>query len=152
MKLMIAALMALATTAFAGDKPADKTGEKTRPTFADVTFDEVKAAVEKKTATFVDVNGTESWTKGHIPGAIDFTAHEKDLATVLPKDKSALVIAYCGSPQCNAWKKGAEAIADLGYTNVKHFKGGIAGWKEEGGQVEVVKTPEKKRGNGDSKT
>lgn len=55
---------------------------------------------------------------------------------MLPKDKSALVIAYCGSPMCGAWHEGAEAIAALGHTNVKHFKGGIKGWREAGGAIE----------------
>jgi rhodanese-related sulfurtransferase len=30
---------------------------------------------------------------------------------------------------CGACKAGAEAAAQLGYTNVKHFSAGIKGWK-----------------------
>ncbi len=109
---------------------------KTEATFADISFDELKTAVAKKNVFLVDVNGTESYSKGHIPGAIDFVVSEKDLAAKLPKDKNALIVAYCGGPQCNAWKRGADALAKLGYTNVKHFKGGISGWKDAGGAME----------------
>lgn len=129
MKLMILAAMALALPLFAGDKE--------KPSFAEVSMADVKSLVEKKGATFLDANGTESWTKGHIPGAIDFAANEKTLATVLPKDKAALIVAYCGGPQCNAWTKGAEAAAALGYTNIKHFKDGIKGWSAGGGTMEA---------------
>jgi rhodanese-related sulfurtransferase len=84
----------------------------------------------------LDVNGTSSWKAGHIPGAIDFTTSKEKLATLLPKDKSALVVAYCGGPACGAYAAGAKAAKDLGYTNVKHLKAGISGWKESGEKVE----------------
>ena len=28
------------------------------------------------------------------------------------------------------------AVAALGYTNVKHYTGGLAGWKEAGGKLQ----------------
>jgi rhodanese-related sulfurtransferase len=34
------------------------------------------------------------------------------------------------------WKQGARAALDLGYTNVRHFKGGLKGWAEENGKFE----------------
>ncbi|MEZ5434844.1 MAG: hypothetical protein R3F31_27505 [Verrucomicrobiales bacterium] len=32
----------------------------------------------------IDVNGSASYSKGHIPGAIDFRANKEKLATLLP--------------------------------------------------------------------
>ncbi|MEO8206609.1 MAG: rhodanese-like domain-containing protein, partial [Chthoniobacterales bacterium] len=87
----------------------------------------------------LDVNGTESYDKGHIPGAIDYTANKKKIASLLPSDKSALIVAYCGNEHCGAYAAAAQAAKDLGYTNVQHFKPGIAGWKSEGGKIEAVK-------------
>lgn len=92
-------------------------------------------AIADKTATVIDVNGTDSYKAGHIPSAVDFYA-TKDLKSVLPADKNALVVAYCGSEQCGAYKKAAEAAMKLGYTNVQHFSPGIKGWKESGAAVE----------------
>ena len=83
-----------------------------------------------------DSNGTDSFKDGHIPTAIDFEAKASHLADNLPSDKHALIVAYCGSPECPAWKQAASAVAALGYTNVKHFVGGISGWEKSGAPVE----------------
>jgi rhodanese-related sulfurtransferase len=79
--------------------------------------------------TLLDVNGPVSYANGHIPGAIDYTAHTADLAKFLPADKSSLIVAYCGNEHCGAYARAAEAAQKLGYSNVQHFKPGIAGWK-----------------------
>jgi rhodanese-related sulfurtransferase len=104
--------------------------------FADITHAELSAAIAAKSVVVIDVNGTDSYNAGHIPTAIDFQSSNQDLATKLPADKDALVVAYCGSPQCPAWKSAAKAVAALGYTNVKHYTGGLSGWKKEGGPLQ----------------
>ncbi len=100
--------------------------------FPDITVDQLKSAIESKSVTLLDVNGTKSWQAGHIPGAVDYAAKQADLATVLPKDKNALIVAYCGGPTCGAYAKAAKAAKQLGYTNVKHLSAGISGWKSAG--------------------
>lgn len=107
------------------------------PQFSEISFDELKTAVTARKATVIDVNGTWSFKEGHIPGAIDFESSKEQLASLLPKDKDALVVAYCGGPQCSAWEDGAKVAAGLGYKQIKHFKGGIKGWKEANGPVEM---------------
>lgn len=103
--------------------------------YPEISVEELKKAIAEKKVAIIDVNGTESYKQGHIPGAIDFEANKDNLAALLPADKSALVVAYCGSEYCNAYKRGAKAAEDLGYTNVKHLAGGIAGWKKAGGEL-----------------
>ncbi len=121
MKKLLGLLTALvlATVVIAGEYP-------------DVSIKELKKSIEAKNVTVIDVNGTESWEKGHIPGAIDFEANEEKLASLLPKDKSALIVAYCGGPKCMAYKQAAKVAEKLGYKNVKHLSAGISGWKEAG--------------------
>lgn len=104
--------------------------------FADISHKDLQAAIEKKAVTVIDVNGTDSFKTGRIPGAIDFEANEKKLASLLPKDKNALVVAYCGNEYCNAYKAAASVAQKLGYTNVKHYSAGIDGWKKSGAKVE----------------
>ena len=104
--------------------------------YPDVSIKELKSAMADKTVTLIDANGTDSYKDGHIPGAIDFEAKEKDLAKVLPKDKDALIVAYCGGPQCMAYQAAAKEAKALGYTNVKHLSAGISGWKTAGEKVE----------------
>jgi rhodanese-related sulfurtransferase len=85
----------------------------------------------------IDVNGAKSFTKrGHIPGAVSFTG-AKSLAKQLSKaKKDVLVVAYCGGPTCNAYKRGASVAADLGFKNVKHLSAGISGWIKAGKKLE----------------
>lgn len=102
----------------------------------ELSLQELKTLVSKKGATLLDANGTDMFKDGHIPGAVNFEAHKASLAKVLPEDKKTLIVAYCGGPMCTAWEAAADEAIKLGYTNVKHFKGGIKGWKEAGGKTE----------------
>jgi len=104
--------------------------------YPEIKITELKSAMASKQVTIIDVNGTESYRQGHIPGAVDFTANKEKLASVLPKDKNALVVAYCGGPKCNAYESAAKAAQKLGYTNVKHLAAGISGWQEAGERME----------------
>ncbi|MCB1231986.1 MAG: rhodanese-like domain-containing protein [Verrucomicrobiae bacterium] len=116
------AAVALASSAIAGEYP-------------DISISELKDAIKKGEVTVIDVNGSQSYAEGHIPTAIDFRA-TKDLASVLPKDKGALVVAYCGGPSCSAYKAAATKAEELGYTNVKHLSAGKAGWLQAGEATE----------------
>lgn len=100
--------------------------------YPDISIGDLKTAIAAKQATVIDVNGTKSWKEGHIPGAIDYASNKEKLASLLPKDKNALVVAYCGSPTCGAYAAAAKAAKDLGYTNIKHLSAGISGWKSAG--------------------
>jgi len=104
--------------------------------YPDISITELKTAIADKTAVIIDVNGSDSYKAGHIPGAVDFEATQAALAKILPADKKALVVAYCGGPQCNAYTQAAKAATALGYTNVKHLSAGISGWKEAGAPLE----------------
>ncbi|MDB6058293.1 MAG: hypothetical protein JWO95_2137 [Verrucomicrobiales bacterium] len=123
--LSIIAIFSIATGVYAAE-------------FPDVSVADVKAAVASKSAILLDVNGTESYQSGHIPGAIDYMANKEKLASVLPKDKNAEIIAYCGNSRCQAYHAAAVAAKKLGYTNVKHLTVGIAGWKDAGEKTEAA--------------
>jgi rhodanese-related sulfurtransferase len=124
--LAFATAALLAVTLYAGE-------------FKNITISDLKTKMANGKVTLLDANGTESWQKGHIPGAIDFDANETKLAKLLPKDKSALVVAYCGNPMCRAYQAAAKAAEKLGYKNVQHLSAGIAGWKEAGEKTDTGK-------------
>lgn len=126
MKKLIALLcsLALATAVFAGGK------------FAEISHDELQAAIASNSVTVIDVNGSKSFEKGRIPGAIDFAANKDRLAELLPADKSALIVAYCGNERCSAYRNAAIAAEKLGYTNIKHYSPGLAGWKKSGAPMD----------------
>jgi rhodanese-related sulfurtransferase len=119
----VLATVALAASVFAGE-------------FQDISIKEVNALTKSKKAVIIDVNGTESYNKGHVPGALDYDAIKDELAAKLPSDKNALVVAYCGGPKCMAYQAAAKAATKLGYKNVKHMSAGISGWKEAGQKLE----------------
>jgi len=110
------ALVFAASTTIAGEYP-------------DISIKELDKAIKEGKAVVIDVNGSRSYAKGHIPGAIDFAKSGKKLKSVLPKDKNALIVAYCGGPSCSAYKRAAKAAEKLGYKNVRHLSAGISGWK-----------------------
>ncbi|MEQ1850778.1 MAG: rhodanese-like domain-containing protein [Chthoniobacteraceae bacterium] len=107
--------------------------------FPDISIDELKSAIDAKKAVVLDVNGSQSYKAGHIPGAIDFRAQKAELAKLLPSDKSTLVVAHGGGPTCNAYSSAAKAAKELGYTNVKHLSAGISGWKAANAPLEKAK-------------
>lgn len=124
MKKLIALVFALvASSVFAAE-------------FPDISIADLKQAITDKKVTVIDVNGAASYANGHVPGAINFASKGADLASVLPADKGALVVAYCGGPQCSAYKAAAKKAAELGYTNVKHLSAGISGWLQAGEATE----------------
>ena len=98
--------------------------------FPDITIPELKSAITAKTVTLIDANGSESWKNGHIPGALNFETKRDQLATLLPKDKGTLIVAYCGGPLCHAYVAAAKEAEKLGYTNIKHLSAGISGWTQ----------------------
>lgn len=110
-----------------------------KTSFPDISQADLEAAVKAKKVVLVDCNGSKSFAEGHIPGAIDFEKNENTLGKVLPKDKEALIVAYCGGPQCHLYEKGAAATKALGYNNVKHYVGGISGWQKAKLPVETAK-------------
>lgn len=110
-----------------------------KETFPNITHEELTKAIKDKKVTLLDANGSDSYKQGHIPTALNFDAIEKDLAKNLPEDKAALVVAYCGNEKCTAYRAAAAAAKKLGYTNVKHYAKGIAGWKAAGEKTDTAK-------------
>ena len=121
-KLLFLLLPVLASSLFAGEYP-------------DISVKELQAALKDGKVAVIDVNGKKSFSRGHIPTAIDFSSHGKSLSKLLPSDKSALIVSYCGGPGCGAYKRGADAAAKLGYKNIKHLSAGISGWKKAGADI-----------------
>jgi rhodanese-related sulfurtransferase len=121
-KLLFLFLPVLASSLFAGEYP-------------DISVKELQAALKDGKVAVIDVNGKKSFSRGHIPTAIDFSSQGKSLSKLLPSDKSALIVSYCGGPGCGAYTRGADAAAKLGYKNIKHLSAGISGWKKAGADI-----------------
>lgn len=118
-------------------KHEEKSEKEDHGNHVEITLDDLKKAIDTKAVFLVDANSAKTYDKGHLPGAVSFAKNEKTFATLLPADKNALIVAYCGGPMCSAWEDAAEAATKAGYTNIKHFKGGLKGWKSAGLTLET---------------
>ena len=80
-------------------------------------------------AVLLDVRTPEEFREGHIPGAI-VISHEEiaEKAEEVLTDEDQLILVYCRSGRRS--KIAAEALVELGYTNIKEF-GGIIDWPYE---------------------
>lgn len=88
----------------------------------------------------VDVLPADSFRRVHIPGAKSAPLEEEDfderIQEVAP-DKDGPVVVYCSDPECQASPKAADIMeARLGYRDVRHFEGGLAGWRRSGREFE----------------
>lgn len=72
--------------------------------------------------TVLDARSQDQYDAGHIQGAVLFASN------VLPADKNAALVFYCGGVRCPASHKAAKKALELGYTNVMVYKDGWAGW------------------------
>ncbi len=107
-----------------------------RAQIRECTITEVKIRLEQgATLYLVDVREDSEWDNGHLPGAIHIGKGviERDIETLLP-DKNAEIILYCGGGYRSALA--AQAVQQMGYTNVISMAGGWRAWTEAGYSVE----------------
>ncbi len=83
---------------------------------------------------FIDVREPNEWNLGHIPGALHIPRGilEQNIEAVAPRDRR--IVLYCASG--NRTALAADALQQMGYTNVASMAGGIRGWAEAGGEIE----------------
>jgi rhodanese-related sulfurtransferase len=77
--------------------------------------------------TLVDVNSRQSWTRAHVPGALNLDPANYT-AIELPPDKQSTLVFYCSNPMCRKAPNAARRAKALGYGNVKVMSAGITGW------------------------
>ena len=95
-----------------------------------ITAEEAKKIMDSREGYIIlDVREQEEYDKGHVPGAIliPYMQIEEKAKGMLP-DKNQLILVYCRSGRRS--KIAAEALVELGYTNIKEF-GGIIDWPYE---------------------
>ena len=98
--------------------------------YVNITAEEAKQIMDTKEGYIIlDARTQEEYDEGHIPGAI-VISHEEitEKAEEVLTDKDQLILVYCRSGRRS--KIAAEALVELGYTNIKEF-GGIIDWPYE---------------------
>lgn len=90
--------------------------------------DELEEAKKTAGAVIVDVRGTDEYSQGHIPGAVNVPVEEIEKISSAVPDKTTPLYTYClrGSRSRQAVK----ALKEMGYTQVISM-GGINKYKGE---------------------
>ena len=99
-------------------------------TYEQISGEQAKRLMDTETDfIIVDARTEEEFNEGHIEGAILIPEYEiSERAEKELPDKEQMILVYCRSGRRS--KFASQALADLGYTNVKEF-GGIIDWPYE---------------------
>jgi rhodanese-related sulfurtransferase len=103
-----------------------------------ITRDELKTSLEIGTPlTLLEALPEKSYRHGHLPGARLFP-HDRarELAPALLADKAAAIVVYCASATCQNSHQTAQALTELGYTDVRVYVEGKADWQAAGFSLE----------------
>ena len=105
-------------------------GEAVKQTYVNITAEEAKSIMESDAEyVIVDARTPEEFSEGHIPGAVLIPYDEiSEKAESILTDKDKTILIYCRSGRRS--KIAAEALLELGYTDIREF-GGIIDWKYE---------------------
>ena len=98
--------------------------------YVNITAEEAKRIIDSEEGYIIlNVREQDEYDEGHIPGAIVISHKEiAEKAEDVLTDKDQLILVYCRSGRRS--KIAAEALVELGYTNIKEF-GGIIDWPYE---------------------
>ena len=124
-KLVFLLLAVLLLTACGQDKENNQGA-----VYVNITAEEAKQIMDTEEGYIIlDVRTQEEYDQGHIPGAIVISHDEiAEKADEVLTDKDQLILVYSRSGRRS--KIAAEALLELGYTNIKEF-GGIIDWPYE---------------------
>lgn len=126
MKKLIFLLLAVMMLTACGQDKENNQGA----VYVNITAEEAKQIMDSEEDYIIlDVRTQDEYDQGHIPGAI-VISHEEiaEKAEDVLTDKDQLILVYCRSGRRS--KIAAEALVELGYTNIKEF-GGIIDWPYE---------------------
>ncbi len=74
----------------------------------------------------------------HIPGSIDASNRAELLANVKPGDE---IVVYCSNRDCMSSAMAYRLLKNTGYSNVRHFPGGLLEWEDAGYPLEGEMVP-----------
>ena len=99
----------------------------------EVPVEEVKQS--RGALHLVDVREDSEWNAGHAAGSVHLGKGiiERDIEGAIP-DKGARIVLYCGGGFRSALA--ADALRQMGYTNVFSLAGGWRAWNAAGMPVE----------------
>ncbi len=99
---------------------------------AEIFYDDLADALKRGACFVVDVREPQEFASGHVPGAINQPLSSFD-PKQLPAGKPVVLVCQAGGRSAKALGQARSA----GRNDVRHYAGGTAGWRREGGAVEA---------------
>lgn len=100
-----------------------------------VSYEQMKKILNQKDFLIIDARQPDSYTKGHIPGAINIFALDDPNVKVpkifdLPSNKK--IVVYCDGGACDLSEELAkELVGSFGFKDVFVYAGGWAEWEQK---------------------
>lgn len=95
-----------------------------------VEHDELLRALSDKSCTVVDVREPHEFRNGHIPGALNHPLSTFDPGNIA-KEKPVVLICQAGGRSAKALRH----ALSTGRQDIRHYPGGMSGWRARGGTV-----------------
>ena len=106
-----------------------------------VRLNECKEMYDNMKTVFIDARDTESFSEGHILGAINIFFENSDDDLILEKldgvSNDQIIVVYCDGGECDLSEElGNHLFNNLSYKNILLYEGGFPEWKEGGLPIE----------------
>lgn len=99
-----------------------------------ISRDELKRKIDRgDDFVLIDTLPLEAYRKSHLPGAIHIVSD--DIVEQAPRrlpDQEADIVVYCGNGPCKRSQRSADRLRRLGYSRVRDYHEGKAGWRGAG--------------------
>lgn len=97
----------------------------------------------KRAALVVDVRNPDSFTAGHIPGAVNVPVDNVStrVRDIVSRAKGRPVVTYCSCINEHTSAIAAQTLAAAGVTRVSALVGGFPAWVAQGGTIERELVP-----------
>ena len=103
-----------------------------------ITRQELQARIDDPSLILLEALTEASFRQGHLPHARLFPMdHAREQARGLTPRRDAPIVVYCASETCKNSDVVAKVLVDVGYTDVRVYKGGKADGQSAGLPLEA---------------
>ena len=81
--------------------------------------------------TLINVLDEQTYIDCHIPGSIN-VPYDRLIETLASWEKDKEIVLYCAHNDCSKSKEAYELLADLGFTQLSLYFGGMKDWIKKG--------------------
>ena len=98
-----------------------------------ISRQELAAQLDNPDLILLEALGEPYYRQGHLPNARLFPMEQaREYARQLSPRVDAPIVVYCASETCKNSDVVAKVLIDVGYTNVRVYRGGKADWQAAG--------------------